>query len=132
MINSRITWLLTVICEIWQLYTKACWKMDLMLIERVFFYFFWKIWRFVCSKTLFIRKTFVIAEVVLTYLNAENSTKVIDWVAKTFKKCLFAEFEQFNPTSTFGQIMTSSFRKLQSPFLGMEELKKRFSKKFSF
>ena len=70
----------------------------------------------------------MITEVVLAYLSAEHSTNVICWVAQTFSKCLFAEFEQFNPNSTFGNVMTSHFKKLQSPILTIEELKMWFKK----
>ena len=67
-------------------------------------------------------KTFLISEVVLAYLTAECSTNVIRWIASKFCECLFVEFEQINPTSTFGRVMTQHFEKIQSPIQTIEHL----------
>jgi O-methyltransferase involved in polyketide biosynthesis len=70
----------------------------------------------------FSAKTFLISEVVLAYLTAECSTNVIRWIAAKFRQCLFVEFEQFNPTSTFGHVMTQHFKKIRSPIQTIEHL----------
>ena len=66
--------------------------------------------------------TFVLSEVVLAYLTDKYSTKCINWISKSLKNCFFVEFEQFQPFSSFGRVMTSHFEKLGSPLKTIKQL----------
>ena len=59
--------------------------------------------------------TFLLSEVVLTYMGVNGSNGVIQWVAETLQNCILTVYEQINPYDPFGQVMCSHFRKLGSP-----------------
>jgi hypothetical protein len=59
--------------------------------------------------------TFLLSEVVLTYMAVNSCNSVIRWITETFQNCLLAVYEQINPYDSFGQVMCSHFKKLGSP-----------------
>ncbi len=59
--------------------------------------------------------TFLLSEVVLTYMAVNSCNSVIRWITETFQNCLLCVYEQINPFDSFGQIMCSHFKKLGSP-----------------
>ena len=67
-------------------------------------------------------KTFVISEVVLAYLTAGDSTNVIEFLTGKLESFLFVEFEQFNPSTSFGTVMTNHFIKIGSPIYTINKL----------
>jgi len=67
-------------------------------------------------------QTFVLSEVVLAYLTDQYSTKCIEWLGAKLPKCFFVEYEQFQPSSSFGQIMTRHFDKMGSPLKTIKQL----------
>ncbi len=59
--------------------------------------------------------TFLLSEVVLTYMAVNSCNSVIKWITETFHNCILSVYEQINPFDPFGQVMCSHFKKLGSP-----------------
>jgi tRNA wybutosine-synthesizing protein 4 len=59
--------------------------------------------------------TFLLSEVVLTYMSTNSCNRLIKWIAETFHNCVLAAYEQIHPFDGFGQIMFGHFKKLGSP-----------------
>jgi O-methyltransferase involved in polyketide biosynthesis len=41
--------------------------------------------------------TLVLAECVMTYMNPDESNRVIEWAVKVFPRCIFVVYEQIVP-----------------------------------
>jgi tRNA wybutosine-synthesizing protein 4 len=59
--------------------------------------------------------TFLLSEVVLTYMAVNSCNGVIQWIAEVLSDCVVTIYEQINPHDGFGQVMCSHFKKLGSP-----------------
>lgn len=59
--------------------------------------------------------TFLLSEVVLTYMAVNSCNGVINWISEMFQNCMLCVYEQMNPFDSFGQVMCSHFKKLGSP-----------------
>lgn len=59
--------------------------------------------------------TFLLSEVVLTYMAVNSCNSVIRWIADMFHNCVLTVYEQINPFDPFGQVMCQHFKKLGSP-----------------
>ena len=59
--------------------------------------------------------TFLLSEVVLTYMAVNSCNSVIEWISEMFHNCVLTVYEQINPYDAFGQVMCSHFKKLGSP-----------------
>ncbi|KAI5936758.1 tRNA wybutosine-synthesizing protein 4 [Manis javanica] len=64
--------------------------------------------------------TLLLAEAVLTYLEADNAAALIAWTAQRFPNALFVIYEQMRPHDAFGQFMQQHFRQLNSPLHGLD------------
>jgi tRNA wybutosine-synthesizing protein 4 len=49
--------------------------------------------------------TFILAECVLCYLDADNAKNLIGWTSKFFEEVSFLNYEMVNPNDKFGQMM---------------------------
>ena len=68
--------------------------------------------------------TLFIDECALTYLDMENANSVLKWVAAHFDLACSFTYTQVEPNDGFGHVMTSHFKKIQSPLLGIESFPK--------
>ena len=59
--------------------------------------------------------TYMLSEVVLTYMAVNSCNSVIKWITETFSNCILNVYEQINPFDGFGQVMCAHFKKLGSP-----------------
>ncbi|XP_077392578.1 tRNA wybutosine-synthesizing protein 4 isoform X1 [Festucalex cinctus] len=58
--------------------------------------------------------TLILSEVVLTYMETQQSDDIISWAARLLHQSLFVMYEQFHPQDPFGHIMQEHFLKLNS------------------
>ncbi|XP_057707902.1 tRNA wybutosine-synthesizing protein 4 [Corythoichthys intestinalis] len=58
--------------------------------------------------------TLILSEVVLTYMETQQSDDIISWAARRFPQSLFVIYEQIHPQDPFGRIMQEHFHKLNS------------------
>ncbi|XP_068590319.1 tRNA wybutosine-synthesizing protein 4 isoform X2 [Cebidichthys violaceus] len=58
--------------------------------------------------------TLILSEVVLTYMETQQSDAVIRWAAQLLPQSLFVMYEQIHPRDPFGRIMQDHFLKLNS------------------
>ncbi|XP_077472563.1 tRNA wybutosine-synthesizing protein 4 [Stigmatopora argus] len=58
--------------------------------------------------------TLILSEVVLTYMETQQSDDIISWAARRFPEALFVLYEQIHPQDPFGRIMQEHFIKLNS------------------
>mmetsp|Transcript_5089 Transcript_5089/g.15229 ORF Transcript_5089/g.15229 Transcript_5089/m.15229 type:complete len:336 (-) Transcript_5089:289-1296(-) len=63
--------------------------------------------------------TLVVAEVVLIYLEPEESESILQFFTTTFKTLLFFNFEQINPNDPFGQQMVRNIEARGCPLRGI-------------
>ena len=59
--------------------------------------------------------TFLLSEVVLTYMAVNSCNGLIQWISEVLQNCVLCAYEQINPFDGFGQVMCSHFKKLGSP-----------------
>eukprot|EP00112_Aurelia_sp_Birch-Aquarium-sp1_P016678 Seg3801.4 transcript_id=Seg3801.4/GoldUCD/mRNA.D3Y31 product="tRNA wybutosine-synthesizing protein 4" protein_id=Seg3801.4/GoldUCD/D3Y31 len=59
--------------------------------------------------------TLLMSEVVLTYVDKESCSKLIQWTASMFANSVFLLYEQIQPNDAFGLVMQKHFNKLQTP-----------------
>ena len=59
--------------------------------------------------------TFLLSEVVMTYMSVKSCNGLIKWIGETFTNCVLTIYEQINPFDPFGEVMCSHFNKLGSP-----------------
>jgi len=59
--------------------------------------------------------TFVLTECSLTYVEVSEATRLTQWLARKLEHMVLVDYEQINPNDAFGKIMTSHFRKRNSP-----------------
>ncbi|ELU06607.1 hypothetical protein CAPTEDRAFT_220116 [Capitella teleta] len=64
--------------------------------------------------------TFILSEVVLTYIRPKQSSGVIQWAAKIFPQAMFVTYEQMNPSDSFGLFMCQHFKNVGSPLRSIE------------
>eukprot|EP01135_Chromosphaera_perkinsii_P000590 Nk52_evm11s128 gene=Nk52_evmTU11s128 len=64
--------------------------------------------------------TIFLDECALTYVDFASANNVLQWCAKYFSCACSFTYTQIEPNDGFGHIMTSHFRKIQSPLLGIE------------
>ncbi|KAL2081246.1 hypothetical protein ACEWY4_023099 [Coilia grayii] len=58
--------------------------------------------------------TLVLSEVVLTYMETQESDRVIGWAAAHLPESVLVMYEQIRPSDPFGRVMQSHFLKLNS------------------
>ncbi|XP_054642567.1 tRNA wybutosine-synthesizing protein 4 isoform X2 [Dunckerocampus dactyliophorus] len=58
--------------------------------------------------------TLILSEVVLTYMETQQSDDIIAWAARLLPRSLFVMYEQIHPQDPFGRIMQEHFLKLNS------------------
>ncbi|XP_063069032.1 tRNA wybutosine-synthesizing protein 4 [Engraulis encrasicolus] len=58
--------------------------------------------------------TLLLSEVVLTYMETQESDRVIGWAASHLPESMFVMYEQIRPSDPFGRVMQSHFLKLNS------------------
>eukprot|EP01127_Copromyxa_protea_P022393 TRINITY_DN8005_c0_g1_i1.p1 TRINITY_DN8005_c0_g1~~TRINITY_DN8005_c0_g1_i1.p1 ORF type:complete len:1059 (+),score=205.67 TRINITY_DN8005_c0_g1_i1:15-3191(+) len=63
--------------------------------------------------------TLIFAECVMTYMNPEDSSKVIAWAASEFSRVLYLTYEQIVPDDAFGHVMRNALLVRRSPLLGI-------------
>eukprot|EP00794_Sanderia_malayensis_P003810 gene3810-4338_t len=61
-----------------------------------------------------------ISEVVLTYIDKESCSRLIQWANNHFENSMFLMYEQIHPSDAFGLLMKNHFERLQSPLLCIE------------
>lgn len=52
--------------------------------------------------------TFLLAECVLIYIEADKSSKLIKWAANYFDTSMFVIYEMIHPNDAFGQVMITN------------------------
>lgn len=78
--------------------------------------------------------TLILSECVLTYLTPQHSDAVIQWAAETFTNSVFVDYEQTNPDTAFGSVMTRHFEsngsqlKCINTYCNIQSHKERFLK----
>uniref|UniRef100_A0A5F8GBG5 tRNA wybutosine-synthesizing protein 4 n=1 Tax=Monodelphis domestica TaxID=13616 RepID=A0A5F8GBG5_MONDO len=63
--------------------------------------------------------TLLLAEAVLTYLEANNAAALLAWASGYFANALFVLYEQIGPHDPFGRVMLQHFQRLNSPLHGL-------------
>nr|XP_057939051.1 tRNA wybutosine-synthesizing protein 4 [Doryrhamphus excisus] len=65
--------------------------------------------------------TLILSEVVLTYMETQQSDDIIAWAARLLPHSLFVMYEQIHPQDPFGRIMQEHFVKLNSTLHALRE-----------
>ncbi|XP_057213704.1 leucine carboxyl methyltransferase 1 isoform X3 [Triplophysa rosa] len=64
--------------------------------------------------------TLFMSECVLVYMTAEQSSKLVRWIADTFPTAMFINYEQVNMDDRFGQIMIENLQRRQCNLAGVD------------
>uniref|UniRef100_A0A671RG48 Leucine carboxyl methyltransferase 1 n=1 Tax=Sinocyclocheilus anshuiensis TaxID=1608454 RepID=A0A671RG48_9TELE len=76
--------------------------------------------------------TLFLSECVLVYMTAEQSSKLVNWVADTFPVAMFINYEQVNMNDRFGQIMIENLQRRQCNLAGVDVCQSLDSQKERF
>ncbi|XP_061917615.1 tRNA wybutosine-synthesizing protein 4 isoform X2 [Entelurus aequoreus] len=65
--------------------------------------------------------TLILSEVVLTYMETQQSNDIIAWAARFLPHSLFVMYEQIRPHDPFGRVMQEHFLKVNSPLHALQQ-----------
>lgn len=65
--------------------------------------------------------TFLYAECVLSYIDADKVDELLQHVRKSFALAFVFDYEMYNPHDRFGQMMVKNFKERNCPLVGMEK-----------
>lgn len=64
--------------------------------------------------------TIFLAECVLVYIEPQNSSNLLTWIASNFKSAVFVNYEQVNMNDRFGEVMLQNLRSRGCSLAGVE------------
>lgn len=64
--------------------------------------------------------TIFLAECVLVYVEPQNSSNLLSWIASNFKSAVFVNYEQVNMNDRFGEVMLQNLRSRGCSLAGVE------------
>lgn len=72
------------------------------------------------SEVDFTVPTIFLAECVLVYIESQNSSNLLSWIASNFKSTVFVNYEQVNMNDRFGEVMLQNLRSRGCSLAGVE------------
>jgi O-methyltransferase involved in polyketide biosynthesis len=67
--------------------------------------------------------TLILSECVLVYLEPEAVRGVIECMSGTFPRSVFMDYEMFNPSTSFGQMMVKNFKERGVPLVSIDNFR---------
>lgn len=64
--------------------------------------------------------TIFLAECVLVYIEPQNSSNLLSWIASNFKSVVFINYEQVNMNDRFGEVMLQNLRSRGCSLAGVD------------
>lgn len=65
--------------------------------------------------------TLFICECVLSYINADKVDDLISYIRKQFNLAFLFDYEMYNPSDRFGQMMVKNFNERGCPLVGINK-----------